>query len=358
MRKQKFFICAAALCLSVTLASCGGGGGDDTKKEVAILVPSADHGWTGAVGGYADEYAKEMNEKADSKYTYKVYRAETNEVQLGTIDTLIAGGKTAGVAILPMSNDTESGIVKLANSDIPFTMVDRIISNATIDGSKSLVSTVKGDNEGIGKQTAIKFKALGIEKGDKVLVMPGDNSSVPTSRNKGFTDQMMTYGWTQADLDASLKSTDFTNWNRSNSRTLFQNWIDAENDVAAYKFVFTHDSEISLGILEELADNKIADAKKAAFKANIKAIGSSSGLEEMYQVIRGDHPRSSTYNSLVNADCVLFDVTYPPEMIKDGAQDVTDFLNGKTVSKSHVIPCEVIDKNSIGDKVGFGGKVK
>ena len=60
MKKNKVLACLAVAAMVTGLASCGGG-----EKELLILVPSADHGWTGAVLTNARDYAAELNESGE-----------------------------------------------------------------------------------------------------------------------------------------------------------------------------------------------------------------------------------------------------------------------------------------------------
>ena len=59
-----------ALVMALSLVACGEKKDDDANKDndaatgnrIAILVPNADHGWTGAVMTYAQEKAQELND--------------------------------------------------------------------------------------------------------------------------------------------------------------------------------------------------------------------------------------------------------------------------------------------------------
>ena len=358
MKSKKMFGFAICALAALVLAACGG---TDPTTQVRILVPSADHGWTGAVMNTAQSYAQELNAEGGD-YTYVVNTTDDAETQNNQISDIIASG-AAGVVILPYNNDVESGVTSLANSEIPFVMFDRIIENTTILGAENYVAGVKGDNEGIGEETAKYMLDNGLREDTtgKILVMPGDNSSVPESRNLGFTNVLKEAGWSDADLATDstgrLVFTNYTDWSRDTSYQLFITWINGtSDDLDGVRYIFTHDSEIALGVIEALASGSVPDAKVQAFKENIKILASSSGLEEMYQVIRGDHPRSSTYNTLLEG-ILLMDVTYDPEMIVDAIDDMVAYLNGETVTQDHVIAVDVIDATNVDSVEGFGGKV-
>ena len=190
--KKRYLALLLAAVMSLSLVACGSGNGSssgngggsgsgtptppaggDAKQKIAILVPNADHGWTGAVMTYAEEKAAEVN--SAGKYDATVITSTDAANQISQVEDLIANKTADAVVILPQDNTLEATMKKMAESGIPFVMFDRIIDSV----SSNAVASVKGDNEGIGAATAERFIAAGLKPGDPVLVMPGDNSSVP-----------------------------------------------------------------------------------------------------------------------------------------------------------------------------------
>ena len=362
MKKRIFAIfCAAAMLAS--LAACGtknsetsgsaatGGGTDSGATDIAVIVPNADHGWTGAVMDYAQKKVDEVN--SAGKYKAKVITATDSANQISVVEDLIENKTAKSVVILPYDNTLESTMKKLADSKVPFVMFDRIIDSV----KDSAVSCVKGDNEGIGKETAKRFiEKDGLQPGDKILIMPGDNSSVPELRNKGFKDTLLANGWTQAQVDA-IESTDYTGWSRSKGKQLFIDWLNAHttDQISQSHYIFTHDDEITMGILEALKSSDIDATKKDAFLAANVSIGSSSGLNEIYSVLKGTHQKD--YTAEVSKFKDLFVVTYDPAMIQTAIQDMVDSLDGKTVTQDHVISVDVVDSSNVSNFKGFGDAV-
>ena len=156
--------------------------------DIAILVPNADHGWTGAVLTYAEEKAEAIN--AEGKYTAKVISSADPANQITQVEDIIDNESAKSIVILPQDNTLETTMKKLADSGIPFVMFDRVIDTV----AEQAVASVKGDNEGIGAETAKRFIASGMVPGDKILIMPGDNSSVPQMRNDGFFGVLLENG--------------------------------------------------------------------------------------------------------------------------------------------------------------------
>ena len=318
--------------------------------DIAILVPNADHGWTGAVLTYAEEKAEAIN--AEGKYTAKVISSADPANQITQVEDIIDNESAKSIVILPQDNTLETTMKKLADSGIPFVMFDRVIDTV----AEQAVASVKGDNEGIGAETAKRFIASGMVPGDKILIMPGDNSSVPQMRNDGFFGVLLENGWTQEQVDA-IESTAYTGWSRSEGKKLFTEWLDSRTveEIAEYKWIFTHDDEIGMGILEALKSSEIDTAKKEAFLAAGVHLASSSGLNEMYSVIKGIHQKD--YAAEVAGLADLFTVTYDPAMIQIACDDMITYLDGGEVTKDHVIPVDVVDATNVNDFRGFGDAV-
>ncbi len=337
------------LVMGISLVACAGGA-NDKATDIVVLVPNADHGWTGSVMTYAEEYAKKIT--AEGKYTVKVITSTDAANQISQIEDLIENKTAKNVVILPQDNTVEASMKKLAGSGIPFVMFDRIIDSV----SDKAIASVKGDNNGIGAETAKRFIKAGMKPGDKILIMPGDNSSVPGMRNDGFFTTLKENGWTEEQIKA-IESTDYTGWSRSKGKELFISFLDSHSveEIKEYKWIFTHDDEIAMGILEALKSSEIDAAKKEAFYEAKVNLGSSSGLNEIYSVLKGIHQKDYTAEVAELGD--LFSVTYDPAMIQTAIQDMIDHLEGKTVNKEHVISVSVVDKNNVAEFKGFGDAV-
>lgn len=318
--------------------------------DIAILVPNADHGWTGAVLTYSEEKAAEIN--AAGVYSVAVLPASDQANQIALLEDIIENKSAGNVVILPYDNTLETTMRKLVDSGIPFVMYDRVIDTVY----DACVSSVKGDNEGIGIATAERFVASGLQPGDPVLIIPGDNSSVPQMRNDGFFSTLLANGWTEDQIRA-IHSTDYTGWSRAQGKQLFVEWLDAStvDEIDATKFIFTHDDEIAMGMLEALKGSEIDPAKKEAFFNAGVHLGTSSGLNEIYSVLKGIHQKD--YDEEISKLADLFSVTYDPGMVQIAIQDMVDKLDGKDVPKDHVVPVQVVDASNVDEFRGFGDAV-
>ena len=322
-------------------------------KHIYVLTAAEDHGWTGSVATFAKQKVEEVN--AAGTYTAEVLTSSNAGEQIQKLEDIVAGGeKNIAVVIQPIDDTLQSAIQQLVDADIPYVAFDRIIDTV----APSAVSNVKGDNEGIGAGAAEYFVALGMKPGDAVYVYEGDTSSVTTLRNEGFTKYLTgelefagksiadDKKWTEDDLK-SITYSGAMNWSRTDTKASYESLMgDASN--AGIKWFYAEDDELAMGILEALNGGGISDAAKdAVYKARPVMTG-CGGLDEYYEVLRGN----SYADIVANFDGVM-SVTYSPAMIQTAIQDMVDYLDGKEVEQDHVIECENVTPDNVGNYPSF-----
>lgn len=350
--KKKILAVMLAMTMVLGLVACGNSQDnsdvetDGEKTHIYVLTAAEDHGWTGSVATFAKEKVEEIN----SEGTYEaevITSADANE-QITKIEDIVAGGKeNIAVVIQPMDDTVQSAIQQLVDAEIPYVAFDRIIEAV----APSAVSNVKGDNAGIGAGAAAYFVNLGLKPGDAVYVYEGDTSSVTTLRDEGFTDYLLGNAefdgvkiaddakWTEEDIKAITYS-GAMNWSRSDTKESYESLMgDASN--AEIKWFYAEDDELAMGILEALNGGGISESTKEAIFATKPVLTGCGGLDEYYEVLRGN-----SYQDIVaNFDGVM-SVTYSPAMIQTAIQDMVDYLNGEAVEQDHVINCEnVVPEN-------------
>ena len=328
--------------------------GEAEGGHIVILTAPEDHGWTGAVATFAKEKAEEINK--EGKYTAEVITCDDASYQIHQIEDMISKGDKSlkGIVIQPIDDTVQSGIQQIIDAGIPYVAFDRIIDGV----SDKAVSNVKGDNEGIGAGSAAYFVENGLKPGDKVYVYEGDTSSVTSLRNKGFTDYLTGEAeydgkkiaddkkWTEDDLKKVTYS-GAMNWSRSDTKTAFESLL-GEKSNADYKWIYAEDDELAMGVIEALNGGGIDESVKEQFLSNKPFITGCGGLEDMYSAIRGD-----SYQDLVSKMGGLMSVTYSPSMIQTAIQDMVDHLEGKEVTKDHVIECVNVTKENVKDFKSF-----
>ncbi|MHB8061033.1 MAG: hypothetical protein ACYDG2_00140, partial [Ruminiclostridium sp.] len=112
----------------------------------------------------------------------------------------------------------------------------------------------------------------------------------------------------------------------------------------------THDDEVGMGVLESLNGSALDATKKVEFLKQFKALSASSGLAEIYAVLKDKHQTialPTTYD--------LFSVTYDPAMIQEAIGAMVKSLDGdKTIKQDYVIPVSVVDKANVSKFQAFG----
>ncbi|MCI8317597.1 MAG: sugar ABC transporter substrate-binding protein [Lachnospiraceae bacterium] len=351
MKAKKFL--AGMMVSTMAIGMAGTAIAAEDATHIYVLTASEDHGWTGSVATFAKDKVEEINE--EGAYTAEVITAASASDQITQIEDILAGN-TDNIAIVvqPLDDTVQSAIQQIVDAEVPYVAFDRIIEAV----ASTAVANVKGDNSGIGAGAAAYFVELGLQPGDAVYVYEGDTSSVTSLRNAGFTDYLtgnMEFAgatiaddakWTEEDL-ASITFSGAMNWSRSDTKTSFESLMgDASN--AEIKWFYAEDDELAMGILEALNGGGIDDSTKAAFLENKPVITGCGGLDEFYEVLRGN-----SYADIAAQCDGLVSVTYSPAMIQTAIEDMVAYLNGETVEQDHVIACENVTAENVAEYPSF-----
>ena len=347
---KKVLACAMAAAMVVGMSAAAQA---DDGTHIYILTASEDHGWTGSVATFAKEKAEEVND--EGTYSAEVITAASASDQITQIEDILAGDTSnIAIVIMPLDDTVQSAIQQIVDAEVPYVAFDRIIEAV----SDTAVSNVKGDNSGIGAASAAYFVSLGMQPGDAVYVYEGDTSSVTTLRDGGFTDYLTgevefdgaliedDLKWSEDDIK-NITYSGAMNWSRSDTKTSFESLMgDASN--AETRWFYAEDDELAMGILEALNGGGIDDDTKETFLGNAPAMTGCGGLDEYYEVLRGN-----SYTDLAEQFSGLCSVTYSPAMIQTAVQDMIDYLNGEEVEQDHVIPCENVTADNVDEYPSF-----
>lgn len=363
--RRSFVVGSGATALVAALAGCSGGETAEgsaagsaaaaTGGHIYVLTASPDHGWTGQVGVFAQEKVDEINDAG--AYTAELQTAGAAADQIAQVEDILAGdlSNVAGIVIQPLDDTVQSAIQQIVDAGVPYVAFDRIIEAV----QDSAVANVKGDNSGIGAGSAAYFVENGMNPGDAVYIYQGDTSSVTTLRDNGFTDYLLgnlefdgatvpeDKKWTQEQIDAAIKKSGAMNWSRSDTKAALESLLGDEAN-AQIKWWYAEDDELAMGILEALNGGGITDATKEVFYETKPYITGCGGLNEYYEVIRGN-----SYQDITENLGGVMSVTYSPSMIQTAIQDMVDHLDGKEVPQDHVIACENVTAENVDDYVGF-----
>ena len=150
------------------------GQSDSGTKTLAVIMPSADHGFLGESIKHAEHATKELAEAKGYKHIFLV--SDDVVEQANQIDTVVSQGADVVVLWPHNGDELKSAAQTIVDAGIPLIIYDRLISN--FDETAELM----GDNFTIGEDTGLYFNEYFKDElaSGKVnmLEFKGDNSSV------------------------------------------------------------------------------------------------------------------------------------------------------------------------------------
>lgn len=345
-------------------------GPNQNAKTIYILGPTPDHGWTAQAGAYAEQKANEIN--ASGKYKAVYMSASTGEEQVDLVQTLIANGDAAGVVFFALDDSAKSGQEALIAQNIPFISFDRIIEGP----DKYAILNASGDNWQCGAGIAYWLQQKGMEPGDTMVTLIGDNGTVCSRRQEGFEQFLkgelayydehtkQTYEtnkvWTDAEIDALCADYKVVcNWSADGAYDYLEQKM-ADITAAAKNndgklFIYSMDDEMTFGVLRLLEGNSLSEATKtdlANMDVYISAIG---GMQELYDVIDGSSSQSAVASTYFDD---MMSVYFSPKMMENVIDYMVDYLDGEwsyEVGDGKYEPVWIVDKNNVDKYEGFAG---
>jgi ribose transport system substrate-binding protein len=298
---KKFLVLILSLVTVFSLAACSSDTGssdgkkDDDTLKIGISLPSATHGWMGALIDSAEEQAKDLKSEG---IEYVMTNAADPNKQANDVDDLIAQGVDV-IVMLPIESAALSPVgQKIKDAGIPLVIVDRELENdaATV--------VVKGDNEGIGVNAGKYFVEKLNGKG-KVVEITGPPSSVTEQRGAGFKEAM-----DSSDIEViASQSGDFST---EKSLEVMQNILQAHPEIDA---VFTQDDGMALGVLQAI---------KEAGRTDIQFVTGAGGGKAVFDDIKADGLITATF-------------LYSPTMVKDAVKIAADIAKGNDPAEAMVV---------------------
>lgn len=299
---KKLLVLILSLVTMFGLVACNSDAGSSDGKEkddtlkIGISLPSATHGWMGALIDSAEKQAKELKDSDGIEYVM-TNAADPNK-QANDVDDLIAQDVDV-IVMLPIESAALSPVgQKIKDAGIPLVIVDRELENdaATV--------VVKGDNEGIGVNAGKYFVEKLNGKG-KVVEISGPPSSVTEQRGAGFKEAME-----KSDIEIiASQSGDFST---EKSLEVMQNILQAHPEIDA---VFTQDDGMALGVLQAI---------KEAGRKDIQFVTGAGGGKAVFEDMKEDGLITATF-------------LYSPTMVEDAVKIAADIAKGNKPAESMVV---------------------
>jgi ribose transport system substrate-binding protein len=367
MKKTLLIGLVLVLAVGALFVACSKKAGTD-GNTIYVLGPTPDHGWTGSAARFAQEKVNAMN-AAGGKYRYVFRGADGPDRQIEQIQAILAESqKPAGIVMQPSDFAVTAAVEQIAQADIPFILFDRLLDERSpIIKEKALVG-MSADNYAIGAGAAYYFVGKGLNPGEAIWELPGDNSAVTVERSTGFReyllgtrtfidDQGLAHNieagkkWTQAQI-GTITTAQVANWSRDNAKQIFESYITGRSAGNLAKWLFAHDDEFAMGILEFL-QTPAQTVNRQLFEANVKVLTGCGGLLALYDVMLT--PEAGHGNKIYQPDTVtIMSPTCRPGFFQDAIQLMADYLDGKDITvlftdkaaKRYLEPPHLVDTDS------------
>ena len=360
-------ILAIALALCMVFALCAVSASAD-GKTIYVLGPTPDHGWTAQAGAYAQAKCEEITAEGTYKAVY--IPASSGEEQVDQINTIVANGDAAIVVMMALDDSAQAGQETLYAEGIPFISFDRIIEATEAYAALNY----SGNNWECGAGIACWLQKNGMQPGDTVVVLYGDNGTVCSRRQEGFEQFLrgeMKYSdlnngefettqvWEQADIDNIFNGyTVICNWSADGAYGYIEQKFD--EIVAAAKantgklYIYSMDDEMTFGVLNYLQAGASAEtlADTEALEVYISAIG---GMQELYNVMAGTDEKSELAAKYFDD---MMSVSFNPKMMQSAIQYGVDFVNGNwdfEQGSGSYEPVFIVDRTNAAEVEGFQG---
>lgn len=341
------------------------------KTTIYVLGPTPDHGWTAQAGTYAQAKCDEITKGGKYKATY--IPASSGEQQVDQVNTIIANGDAAGVVFFALEDSAKAGQEALIAENIPFISFDRIIEGP----DKKAILNASGDNWQCGAGIAYWLQKNGMEPGDVMVTLIGDNGTVCSRRQEGFEkfllgelkyhdeaenkDYETTKKWTQEEIDA-LKADykNVCNWSADGAYGYLEQKMEEITNKAKAKnnklYVFSMDDEMTFGLLNLLEGNALSDKTKKDIKDMKVYVSAIGGMQELYDVMAGKAAQSGVAKEYFDD---VMSVYFSPKMINNVITKMVDYLDKNNwtyqVGEGKYEPVWIVDKNNVADNEGFTG---
>jgi ribose transport system substrate-binding protein len=317
-------VCLLLLCVLIAVSAFAAGKKDSAVK-IGVAIPSADHGWTGGIGWWANHKVDEINKASPGKFEFRVVLAATPQEQVGQVESLLQWG-IKYLVILPHEAAPLTPIMKQAHDQgVRVIAVDR-----GIEPDNFGCIYMAGDNAQMGTLSgqwlAKTMKAEGLTN---YIAIGGMPIPIDTERMNGFFPEM--------NKESSLVPLlgrdryEFCDFQAQKALALMQTYFQQYPKIDA---VFCQDDDALQGVLQAIRESGRTD---------IKIVLGGAGSKPVYQMIMNNDP-------LVRATTL-----YHPSMIADGVQYAVDVANGVKSDSFHnesksvpvKVPSALIDKANV-----------
>jgi ribose transport system substrate-binding protein len=323
---KKFgLLCLCALLVCTFVFARGGSQGAGGSIKIGIAVPTADHGWTGGIGWWAD-YAVGQIRAQNPNIEFRVVHSNNATSQVSDVENLMTWGMNYLVILPHESAPLTAPVKQIHDRGVKVIVVDRGLTDTSF-GYVNLA----GDNPGLGRYSgqwlAQTMKAEGLTN---YVAMGGMPVVIDTERMDAFFAEMNKEPSSLVNLLGGNRY-EFANWSTQDGLRLMETFLRQYPKIDA---VFCQDDDVLTGVYQAIRESGRTD---------IKILLGGAGSKPVYQMIMNNDP-------LVRATTL-----YHPSMIADGIQYAVDVAVGNKSDSFHnasspvtvVIPSGLVDKANV-----------
>ena len=341
----------------------------DGANTIYVLGPTPDHGWTAQAGTYAEAKVAEIN--AAGEYEAVYFAASTGEEQVDQVQTILANDDAVGVVFFALEDSAKAGQEALIAAGIPFISFDRIIEGP----DAYAILNASGDNWQCGAGIAYWLQKNGMDPGDVLVTLIGDNGTVCSRRQEGFEqfllgeidyydkDKDESYStsvvWTQEEIDALTETyKNVCDWSADGAYGYLEQKLGeivSDAQATGQLFIYSMDDEMTFGFLNLLEANAVDDATKADLEALDVYISAIGGMAELYAVIDGTSSQAATADMYFDD---LMSVYFSPKMFDNVIGYMLDYLAGDwdySVGDGKYEEVWIVDSGNVSQYEGFTG---
>jgi len=368
MRKSILVFAGVLLLMMLVVGTVTAGGAKQVGNTVYVFGPTPDHGWTGSAARFAEEKIAELN-RAGGKYTYVFKSAAGPDEQIRQIEQVLTESRyPAGIVIQCSDDAVQPAVEKIAQANIPLILFDRLVDDKSPLIRERMLVAMGADNYAVGAGIAYYFVEKGMMPGDSVWELPGDNSGATRERSVGFRefllgtrsfvdDQRQSHNvasnrkWSQDQVNRIVQS-QVGMWSRDQGKSIFASYIEGKTADTLAKWLFTHDDEYVMGMLEYL-QTPARTAERTLFENNVRAVSGAGGLIAMYEVMA--RTKATAGNQLYQPDGMhIMSASVRPGFFVDAIQLMVEHLAGKDITsyytdkaaKRYMEPTHLVDTQS------------
>ncbi len=275
-----------------------------SEKTIAIITPSAEHGWLAGVTYYAEQRAKELG------LSYKIYQSQNVNDQANDIADAIAA-KSSVIIMFPHNDEVSVSAKQITDANIPLVVFDRKID-------VNYTGYLAGNNADMGTASAKEIGTYLKGTGTVAIENVPSSGSVSTERVNAFKEEMKK-------SFPNIKLVDFTvdGFSQEQGLAAGSDMLTANPKLDA---VFSIDDESSLGFLQAITEAKRTD---------IKIMSGGGGSQSYFAKIKD------------SKDIKLFTATYSPMMMKDVVDLAKELIDGKTIQKDTIKPTIIVNSENV-----------